>query len=319
MHFCRCRLDLTLFSLDGLIINTEQSKKVRKVLRLFGVVIRSLVHHHRFLPAYSLRIMNLPVVSTLKLMMPPLLFRLGGIILCGPFALISDIHSTDAYIHSTDVYDEACFGRLGLFPWYFCTMEIIRSGHLMALKNLDKRTVTLGYRIPKFFHVVNTDEVGYVGYTNQFHVSHPPEAGHHPGTYKITPYAHSIGLRDWFIDVEIPPRPRRQRLTILVVDPSSLVDVGVLVPDDVTRLTRQLEYFKGRISSRPNTDALADALAITQHHDAVSGTSLQRVANDYEKQLSMGYMKYPLLNFSYCPPSEVNLSHGKSLVRFVPV
>ncbi|KAF6160103.1 hypothetical protein GIB67_018883 [Kingdonia uniflora] len=77
---------------------------------------------------------------------------------------------------------------------------------------------------------------------------------------------------------------------------------------------RQLEYFKGRSSSGPNTDTLADALAIAQHHDAVSGTSQQHVANDYEKRLSMGYMECPLLNVSYCPPSEVDLSPGKSLV-----
>ncbi|KAF6161027.1 hypothetical protein GIB67_007668 [Kingdonia uniflora] len=41
----------------------------------------------------------------------------------------------------------------------------------------------------------------------------------------------------------------------------------------VSQAARQSEYFKGRSSSGPNTDALADALAIAQHHDAVSGTS----------------------------------------------
>ncbi|KAF6166387.1 hypothetical protein GIB67_034938 [Kingdonia uniflora] len=106
------------------------------------------------------------------------------------------------------------------------------------------RTVTLGYRIPEFFHVVNTDEVGPVGYTDRFHVPHPPQAGHHPGTYMITPYTRSIGLRDWYIDVAIPPRPRRQRLTIPAVDPSSLVDAGVLVPDDVTPAALSEMYTK---------------------------------------------------------------------------
>ncbi|OVA09674.1 Glycoside hydrolase family 38 [Macleaya cordata] len=105
---------------------------------------------------------------------------------------------------------------------------------------------------------------------------------------------------------------------------------------------RQLEFFKGRSNSRPNTDALADALAIAQHHDAVSGTEKQHVANDYAKRLSMGYVEAeelvasslaclaestenrscgkpvtkfeqcPLLNISYCPPTEVDLSTGKS-------
>lgn len=52
---------------------------------------------------------------------------------------------------------------------------------------------------------------------------------------------------------------------------------------------RQLEFFKGRSSGRPNTDSLGDALAIAQHHDAVTGTEKQHVANDYAKRLSIGY------------------------------
>ncbi|KAI4339645.1 hypothetical protein MLD38_024562 [Melastoma candidum] len=106
---------------------------------------------------------------------------------------------------------------------------------------------------------------------------------------------------------------------------------------------RQLEFFRGRSDSGPKTDLLADALAIAQHHDAVSGTSKQHVANDYAKRLALGYAEAealvssslaslvesnsfslkgnpstkleqcPLLNISYCPPSEAELSHGKSL------
>ncbi|KAL3526248.1 hypothetical protein ACH5RR_010904 [Cinchona calisaya] len=104
---------------------------------------------------------------------------------------------------------------------------------------------------------------------------------------------------------------------------------------------RQLEFFKGRSNSGPNTDTLADALAIAQHHDAVSGTQRQHVAADYAMRLSIGYTEAekvvasslailtesklstnpvtkfeqcPLLNISYCPPSEASLSNGKSLV-----
>ncbi|XP_058102936.1 alpha-mannosidase At3g26720-like [Magnolia sinica] len=110
---------------------------------------------------------------------------------------------------------------------------------------------------------------------------------------------------------------------------------------------RQLEFLLGRKNSGPKTDTLADALAIAQHHDAVSGTEKQHVANDYAKRLYMGYaeaaelvesslacltesssdagcdhpttkfQQCPLLNISYCPPSEVELSHGKSLVVVV--
>ncbi|KAK4603124.1 hypothetical protein RGQ29_011909 [Quercus rubra] len=110
---------------------------------------------------------------------------------------------------------------------------------------------------------------------------------------------------------------------------------------------RQLEFFEGRSNSGPNTDSLADALAIAQHHDAVTGTEKQHVANDYAKRLSIGYteaeelvtsslsrlaqstsntgcknptLKFqqcPLLNISYCPGSEVDLSQGKKLVVVV--
>ncbi|XP_028217522.1 alpha-mannosidase At3g26720-like isoform X1 [Glycine soja] len=106
---------------------------------------------------------------------------------------------------------------------------------------------------------------------------------------------------------------------------------------------RQLEFFRGRRNSGPNTDSLADALAIAQHHDAVTGTEKQHVANDYSKQLSIGYkeaedlvssslawliespllttcqnpvtkfQQCPLLNINCCPASEVDLVQGKNL------
>ncbi|KAL1347182.1 hypothetical protein AAHE18_08G240200 [Arachis hypogaea] len=109
---------------------------------------------------------------------------------------------------------------------------------------------------------------------------------------------------------------------------------------------RQLEYFKGKSALGPKTDSLADALAIAQHHDAVSGTEKQHVANDYAKRLSIGYteaekvvaaslsyltdapkaghqipqvkfQQCPLLNISYCPASETDFSNGKDLVVVV--
>ncbi|XP_022741323.1 probable alpha-mannosidase At5g13980 [Durio zibethinus] len=110
---------------------------------------------------------------------------------------------------------------------------------------------------------------------------------------------------------------------------------------------RQLEFFKGRSDSGPNTDSLADALAIAQHHDAVTGTEKQHVANDYAKRLSIGYaeaekvvasslacladsnsfigcgdsttnfQQCPLLNITYCPASETDLSDGKKLIVVV--
>ncbi|XVF57696.1 hypothetical protein PTKIN_Ptkin07bG0002700 [Pterospermum kingtungense] len=110
---------------------------------------------------------------------------------------------------------------------------------------------------------------------------------------------------------------------------------------------RQLEFFEGRSDSGPNTDSLADALAIAQHHDGVTGTEKQHVANDYAKRLSIGYteaekvvssslacladsksfigcgdsttnfQQCPLLNITYCPASETDLSDGKKLIVVV--
>lgn len=110
---------------------------------------------------------------------------------------------------------------------------------------------------------------------------------------------------------------------------------------------RQLEFYIGRNGSGLNTDALANALAIAQHHDAVSGTQRQHVAADYALRISKGYaeaekivasslaflttsgssdnyektadmlQQCPLLNISYCPPSEAVLAEGKSLVVVV--
>ncbi|XP_022141414.1 probable alpha-mannosidase At5g13980 [Momordica charantia] len=110
---------------------------------------------------------------------------------------------------------------------------------------------------------------------------------------------------------------------------------------------RQLEFFVGRSSTGLNTDSLADALAIAQHHDAVTGTEKQHVANDYAKRLWIGYkeaeklvasalsclvesssysecgnptikfQQCPLMNISYCPASELDLSQGKDLVLVI--
>ncbi|KAJ0639214.1 putative alpha-mannosidase [Helianthus annuus] len=108
---------------------------------------------------------------------------------------------------------------------------------------------------------------------------------------------------------------------------------------------RQLEVMKGRNKTGPTTDHLGDALAIAQHHDAVSGTSQQHVANDYAKRLAIGHkeaekvvaeslacmvspkpecaslatniQQCPLLNISNCPPTEADLSSGKKLIVVV--
>lgn len=109
-------------------------------------------------------------------------------------------------------------------------------------------------------------------------------------------------------------------------------------------LARQLEVLVGRKASGPNTDGLGEAIAICQHHDAVSGTEKQHTANDYAKRLFIGASEAtkvvnsalgclvgttkggtcnnintsieqcPLLNVSYCPSSEANIQENQSLV-----
>ncbi len=57
------------------------------------------------------------------------------------------------------------------------------------------------------------------------------------------------------------------------------------------QVCKQLEVIvpaANRPSSGVTSDGLADAMAIAQHHDAVSGTSKQAVAFDYAKRLAIG-------------------------------
>lgn len=62
---------------------------------------------------------------------------------------------------------------------------------------------------------------------------------------------------------------------------------------------RQLEFFKGRSNSDLTTDSLADALALAQHHDAVTGTEKQHITNDYAMRLSIGYTQVSSQEYSY--------------------
>nr|GME12519.1 alpha-mannosidase isoform X1 [Ipomoea batatas] len=110
---------------------------------------------------------------------------------------------------------------------------------------------------------------------------------------------------------------------------------------------RQLEFWTGRKSDGPNTYSLADGLGIVQHHDAVTGTAKQHTTDDYAKRLAIGaseseivvnsalsclvnskskgqckgeggstssFDQCQLLNISYCPPTEEDITEGKSLV-----
>ncbi|KAJ0096735.1 hypothetical protein Patl1_29102 [Pistacia atlantica] len=116
-------------------------------------------------------------------------------------------------------------------------------------------------------------------------------------------------------------------------------------PDhSIAQAARQLEFLVGKRSSGPSTFSLGDALGIAQHHDAVTGTAKQHTTDDYAKRLSIGasesesvvssalscltstgsrdqcakpttkFSQCPLLNISYCPPTEEDISNGKNLV-----
>ncbi|XP_039626448.1 lysosomal alpha-mannosidase [Polypterus senegalus] len=96
------------------------------------------------------------------------------------------------------------------------------------------------------------------------------------------------------------------------------------------QICNQLEVLGGKSSregpnGRGESDTLKEAMAVAQHHDAVSGTEKQHVANDYAKRLSRGWDQCQILvsnavsalsgnkspsiycqhlNISVCPTSE---------------
>ncbi|CAF1508468.1 unnamed protein product, partial [Didymodactylos carnosus] len=60
--------------------------------------------------------------------------------------------------------------------------------------------------------------------------------------------------------------------------------------NNVLQATRQLNAY-GNVNDRPNLFVLSEALGVAQHHDAVSGTEKQHVADDYAMRLADGIDK----------------------------
>ena len=52
----------------------------------------------------------------------------------------------------------------------------------------------------------------------------------------------------------------------------------------------------GKDTSGPSSDTLRRAMGVAQHHDAVSGTSKQHVADDYAKRLAIGATECQVYN-----------------------
>ena len=69
------------------------------------------------------------------------------------------------------------------------------------------------------------------------------------------------------------------------------------------QVARQLEV---ATSSGGHSDALEEAVALLQHHDSITGTEKQHVANDYHKRLAKGSLLHSerecSKKTSSCPP-----------------
>ena len=106
------------------------------------------------------------------------------------------------------------------------------------------------------------------------------------------------------------------------------------------QIARQLEVFTG--GDGTGTEAAWEAVAVAQHHDAVSGTERQHVSYDYTQRIAKGmatayrtldaslsrlaangstlvdYRSCPLLNISVCPAMRESSTAGYTVILYNP-
>ena len=77
------------------------------------------------------------------------------------------------------------------------------------------------------------------------------------------------------------------------------------------QVCKQFESFVGDIGMKESSDYLRRAMAVNQHHDAVTGTEKQHVANDYAKRLHIGRTQCQVKNLVKNLLSVFLISHLK--------
>ncbi|KAJ6733242.1 ALPHA-MANNOSIDASE [Salix koriyanagi] len=307
-------LDLILYTLQGLITRTEQSAKVIKLLKLYGVDPRHLVLPLRFLPMPFLYITAPHLVFILKYF--------------DNFVPVQDNPLLDDYNVEQRVND--------FINAAMTQANVTRTNHIMWTMGDDfqyQYAESWFKQMDKFIHYVNKDGRVNALYSTPSIYTDVKNAANESWPLKTDDYfPYADGDNSYWTGF-FTSRPALKRY--------------VRQLSGYYLAARQLEFLVGKKSTGPNTYRLGDALGIAQHHDGVSGTAKQHTTNDYEKRLAIGaveaeatvssalsclvsnkstdqcekpalnFSQCQLLNISYCPPTEEAIANGKTLVMVV--